>query len=171
MNSIRCLQYFFERQYSKFKLFFLSENDVDGDVLLSLDENQLQSLGISLGQRVKLVRYIKSLLSMGSSNSTEQDKAILHHFESPSGTITHETQLLESQFVIEKLPTSVNNQLVDGHHQMEDLLGSSTSRDPLPFSSKELIGHVPTSSDSNSQNHVPQKVCEKVYGLLLSLYP
>lgn len=103
---------------------------------------------------------------MGSSHLTEKDKAILHHFESPSGTITHETQLLESQ-----LPTSVNNLLVDGHHQMEDLLGSSTSRDPLPFSSEELSGQVPTSSDSNSQNHVPQKVCEKVYGLLLSLYP
>jgi hypothetical protein len=76
---------------------------------------------------------------MGSSHLTEKDKAILHHFESPSGTITHETQLLESQ-----LPTSVNNLLMDGHHQMEDLLGSSTSRDPLPFSSEELSGQVPT---------------------------
>ena len=94
-----------------------------------------------------------------------QQPAILHHFESPSGTIIHETQLLESQFVVEKLPISVNNQLVDGHHQMEDLFGSSNSRDPLPFSSEELIGHVLTSDDSNSQNHGPQKVCEKVYSL------
>ncbi|KAK4024398.1 hypothetical protein OUZ56_009820 [Daphnia magna] len=39
---------------------------------------------------------------------------------------------------------------------MEEPLGSSTSRD-LPFSSEELSEHVPTSSDSNSQNHVPQK--------------
>lgn len=82
------------------------------------------------------------------------DPTILHHFESPSsGTVTPQTQLWESQ-----LSRSLNNKLVDKNHQMEEPLGSSTSRD-LPFSSEELSEHVPTSSDSNSQNHVPQKVC------------
>ena len=134
--------------------------------MLKLEENQLQSLGISLGQRVKLVRYIKSL-SMSTSHSTAMDPTILHHFESPSsGTVTNETQFWESQ-----LQTSLNNQLVDNNHQMEEPLGSSTSRDPLLFSFEKFSEPVPTSSDSNSKNHVSQKNFLKVYGLLLSLYP
>jgi hypothetical protein len=53
------------------KLLFFPENDIGKDVFTSLDDGHLEKLGISLGQQIKLIRYISGLCNAGVKPSSE----------------------------------------------------------------------------------------------------
>jgi hypothetical protein len=53
------------------KLLFFAENDIHEDVFTSLDYGHLIKLGISLGQPIKLIRYISGLSNAGVKPSSE----------------------------------------------------------------------------------------------------
>jgi len=70
------VKYFFD----KYLNFTENLNDLDGKKLLELDEDKMKSLGLKLGQRKKLAKYIKHFKTLiekeGNENKLEQENKI-----------------------------------------------------------------------------------------------
>jgi hypothetical protein len=115
-----------------------TENDIDGDVFTSLDNGHLEQL--SLGQRLKLFRYITSL----SAAVDKPVETVPENFEQSGGPFSCEENQIEGFVVAESNQSTLDNlqtvALGDGNWNLdEESVPSPSSRLPEKVYSIKFI--------------------------------
>ena len=162
------LNFFLYYRYLQFTnacYFFIIENDVDGEAFLHLEEKHLNSMGISLGQGVKLLRYISSL-SPTPVSSTEQINDYSVHLIGTSNTNRNNLdETLKSGSATETLQEQNFSLQIDESTEIVDALmdsslsdlyqqdGSSMPNNPQLEHSQEAV-----TSPHNATSFVDQEV-------------
>ncbi len=145
-------------------ILFPPENDVDGEAFLNLEEKHLNSMGISLGQSIKLLRYIASLPSTSVSPAVGNND----HTVNLIGDASNRKSLGETSGLTTTPPErDIFLQIVDPIQSAGNLMGigNGVLSDLLPIESPSMSSTQPTQSQNTDINtHLVSSLAnEEVY--------